>query len=150
MWQDAHDVYLESRVMAADPVELVAMLYQASSGAVRDARRYLAEGDIAARSKSITRAQEILLELAGSLDPKAGEISARLGSLYSYMLERLLDANLRQVDEPLAEVLGLLATLEEAWSGVSRETKPAPQAESRWGQAMPFDAAPEVAHAWSF
>jgi hypothetical protein len=33
-----HDAYLESRILAADPVELVNLLYQACQHSVREAR----------------------------------------------------------------------------------------------------------------
>ena len=39
MWTDGHDAYLESRVLTADPIELVNLLYQACTEAVRGARR---------------------------------------------------------------------------------------------------------------
>jgi flagellar protein FliS len=61
----------------------------------------------------------VLLELATSLDSEqAPELAKRLGGLYSYMQQRLLEANLRQQDAPLADVLSLLTTLAEAWKAV--------------------------------
>src|SRR5947209_20393980 len=97
MWNNAHNAYLESRILSAGPIELVNLLYQGCTGAVREARHYLASGDIAARSRSITKASEILIELASSLDlERGGEISQGLGQLYHYMLRRLTEANLQQ------------------------------------------------------
>jgi flagellar secretion chaperone FliS len=149
MWNDAHDAYLESRVLSADPVELVALLYQACTAAVREARAHLAEGRIAERSRAISRAHAILAELTSSLDfARGGEISERLAHLYDYMSRRILEANLQQADAPLAEVLGLLATLAEGWEGVQRELAPAAPAESGWAHAVAEEPAAE--HAWSF
>ena len=48
MWKDA---YLESRVLSANPLELICILYQFALDSVRDARRHLAAGDIVARSR---------------------------------------------------------------------------------------------------
>jgi flagellin-specific chaperone FliS len=56
MWQNAHDAYVESRILSAGPVELVRLLYQGAAGAVRDARRHLASGEIRQRSGSISKA----------------------------------------------------------------------------------------------
>ena len=152
MWQNAHDTYLEDRVLSADPIELVHLLYQACTAAVREARRHLASGEIIARSRSISKACDILWELTGSLDhTRGGEISQRLGQLYPYMQRRLLEANFQQSDEPLAEVLGLLATLTEAWESLTREAKPAARAESPWSHMPPQE--PDYARAsgsWSF
>ena len=151
MWQNAHDAYLESRVLSADPLELVHLLYEAAIAAVREARRYLAEGEIAARSRSITRAFGILQELVAALDhDRGGEISGRLAQLYDYMQRRLLEANFQQTDQPLAEVLGLLATLAEAWQGVKRQTQPAAPPENPWAQRPPVEAATAYgSSAWS-
>src|ERR1043166_2646259 len=108
MYPNAYETYLEGRIASADPLELGKLLYQGASDAVRDARRYLEAGEISARSRAISKACEILTELTVSLDHAAGgEISSRLAQLYDYMQRRLLDANFRQADEPLVEVLGL-------------------------------------------
>jgi flagellar protein FliS len=160
MWNSGHDAYLESRVLAADPVELVSLLYQACTQAVREARCYLAAGQIAERSREINKACAIVIELATSLDhERGGEISQRLALLYDYMERRLLQANMQQSDAPLADVLGLLTTLSEAWAGVRQpEEKPAtesskslPPAESRWTQSAtqsPTSLSP-AQNAWS-
>ena len=142
MWHDAHDAYLESRIQSADPIQLVRLLYQGATAAVREARSRLAAGEIAERSRAISKAHAILTELTVSLDhQRGGDLSARLAQLYDYMMRRLLEANFRQMDEPLAEVLGLLATLGEAWDGIQEHPEPVEQAESPWAQ-MPQEAAP--------
>lgn len=152
MWQNAHDAYLESRILSADPIELVNLLYQACTGAVREARCHLANGEISARSRSITKACEIVIELTTSLDHShGGEISQRLAQLYDYMLRRLTEANMQQSDAPLAEVLGLLSTLSEAWEGLKRNTQPAAVTANPWAQALPQESAPVcAAQGWSF
>lgn len=112
----ARDAYLESKVLSADPVELVRILYEAALEAVANARRSLRQGDIAARSNEITRAQLVLTELGLSIDhERGGAVSRNLAELYDYMQRRLIQANLEQADSPLAEVARLLETLLEGW-----------------------------------
>ena len=124
MWRDA---YLDTKVLSADPLELVHILYEHTLAMVDDARRHLAEGKIAARGQSITRAIAAIDELDSSLDRQAGgSIARNLAALYQYMRGRLLTANIRQEDAPLAEVEKLLRTLNEAWSSI----RPAAQAET--------------------
>jgi flagellar protein FliS len=155
MYRNANDAYLENRVLSADPIELVRMLYQAADGAVRAARGHLAAGDIAARSNAIVRACDILAELTGSLDrDRGGEIADRLAQLYDYITRRLVEANTLQQDAPLAEALGLLGTLEEGWDGVQQALQtavPAPTpAPNPWEQPAPPDPAPAfVSNPWS-
>jgi flagellar protein FliS len=158
MWNRAQDAYLESKVMSADPVELIRMLYQTGVSAVQDARRHLADGKIMERSKAITKASQVVIQLGGALDhERGGELAQRLASLYDYMLRRLLEANFKQSDEPLAEVLSLLATLAEGWEGVRPAAKPElerespPSTASAWNPEATADASAECAeHAWSF
>ena len=110
------DAYLESKILTADPLELVRMLYRAARDATRRAQTYLAAGGIAERSREISTALSILSELCASLDPaRGGPLSHSLAELYDYMQRRLLEANLRQKPEPLAEVESLLVTLLEGW-----------------------------------
>ena len=119
MWQSVQESYIESRILTASPIELVAMLYDGAIAAVRDARRQLAQGDIAARSRAITKACEILIELTQGLDhARGGEISMRLAQLYDYIQHRLIEGNIQQSDAPLAEALGLLSTMAEGWHGL--------------------------------
>lgn len=149
MSQSPYEAYIEDRVLSAEPVELVHLLYQAASSAIRDARRHLAEGDIAARSRAISKACGIVLELATVLDhERGGEISRKLGQLYEYIHHRLLEANFQQKDEPLAEVLGLVATLSEAWEPLAvKAASPVPAA-NPWAQA-PEPAMAGAGRAWS-
>ena len=111
------NTYEEQQILSASPVELVKILHTAAVRAVQNARENLRAGDIGARSREISRAQLILLELATSVDPTKGEdVGERLLALYGYMHGRLVEANAEQKEEPLAEVGNLLGTLQEAWS----------------------------------
>jgi flagellar secretion chaperone FliS len=152
MWRNAYDTYLEDRILSADPVELVHMLYQAASTAIADARRHLAEGRIKERATAISKACDILLELNTSLDyERGGALSERLANLYGYMHRRLIEANFRQSDDCLAEVGSLLATLEEAWEAVRQDAHRTEQKESSWIPAMAQEQEfAQSSNAWSF
>ena len=126
---NANDRYLEARVLSASPMELVRLLYGAAIQSVREARRHLAQGDIRQRSREISRAMEIAVELSGALDlERGGAVAERLAALYDYIQRRLFEANLEQQDAPLAEVLGLFETLQQAWEAVPQEPAAMPAA----------------------
>jgi flagellar protein FliS len=150
MWKDA---YLESRVLSADPLELIRMLYQHALDSVRAARKHLAEGDIAARSKGISQAIAAVSELTASLDHSAGgSISRNLEQLYHYISQRLFEANLKQQDGPLAEVETLLVTLSEAWKPQIAEPVrefPVEATLPAMASGMWQDSARGDAHSWS-
>jgi len=153
-WKTA---YLETRVLSASPVELIGILYEYATLSVQDARNGLAQGSIHERSKAISKAIGILGELESSLDhEQGGEIASNLGRLYRYMRERLTTANLKQADEPIAEVERLLKTVGEAWYTIGLERNAlGNDAHSRnvpaeWG-ALPMSepSGDFVTHSWS-
>jgi flagellar secretion chaperone FliS len=149
MYNAATDAYLESRVLSASPTELVHLLYLAAIENVRDARRRLAEGDIEGRGKAITKAMAIIVELAASLDiERGGEIARRLAALYVYMMERLADANFHQSDGLLAETLGLLSTLSEAWQPAEQAPQKPEHASGEWNPAMAQESS-HVSNSWT-
>lgn len=126
MPNDALDSYLESRILTADGVQLIQILYQAAIDAAELARACLAKGDIAGRSKAISKAHAIVTELEVSLDQEAGgEVGRSLRETYCYLRGRLVEANLEQRDAPLEEVARLLRVILEAWQNVPAGVRPA-------------------------
>jgi flagellar protein FliS len=150
MWKDA---YLESRVLSANPLELICILYQYALDSVRDARQHLAAGDIAARSRAICQAFGAVSELDRSLNhAEGGAISRNLVELYQYMRQRLTEANMRQKDAPLAEVESLLTKLSEAWKAASMQQAPqstAVQTGAQFPAAAWRESCGGDAHTWS-
>ena len=127
--------YFEQAILHAEPVKLIGMIYQQAISSVREAREHLREKRIQERSDAIMRAYRALTELNAALRPESSpEIASRLMGLYSYMMQRLLDANAQQADAPLEEVLGLLSTLAEGWASVAENLAPVEDTggKSRW------------------
>jgi flagellar protein FliS len=115
--------YFEQMILSASPVGLIRLLYQKAIASVRDARESLREGRIADRCAAINKAYAVLTELSGSLRAEeASDLAGRLKNLYSYMQAKLVEANTQQSDVPMAEVLGLLTTLSEAWNQIPDTT----------------------------
>jgi len=116
-------VGVETGVMGANPHRLILMLYQGARKAIAQARLHLQQGNIGPRGEAISKAIRIIGSgLQASLNKDVGsEIPLRLDALYSYMIRRLVEANVNESETMLIEVDGLLATLEEAWMGISAE-----------------------------
>jgi flagellar secretion chaperone FliS len=113
---NARDTYLESRILTADPLELVRVLYRAAIEAVEEARQALADSDIQRRTRNINRAIEILTELTSSLQRgQESAVQRNLVELYDYMQRKLLEAHFQQTEPPLIEVSGLLRTVLDGW-----------------------------------
>ena len=135
MRNNPYQNYLEDEVLTADPIKLIVLLYRGAIDSVTSARRHLATGDIRARSRSITKAMEIVSELARTLDyERGGNVSTELVRIYEYVLVALSEANVTQTDEPLAHSKGLLSTLLMGWEGI----------QSKEASGSPASAGPEM------
>lgn len=110
-------VEVETSVLAANPHKLILMLFDGALQAIATASLAMESKDIPTKGASISRAIEIITNgLRASLDADAGgQLAEQLRSLYDYMADRLLYANLHNSRPALDEVAGLLRELRDAW-----------------------------------
>ena len=167
--QQAQRDYLKSRVLSAQPAELVEMLYQIAIQSLKKAIGYLKSGDALARAGEISRAQEAVNELMTALDHSVGaSFTQTLASLYAYIQQQILKGHAGKSEEALQRAINLLTTLQEGWSGVCTElakanqpvTVAAPQIEPEQEQEQPVgsgdrsgdyyqEAVPVTSRGWS-
>lgn len=111
------DPYLEYKrnsIMTASPEELVMMLYNGIIRFVNEAKQAIDDRNIEGAHNSITRAQDIVLELMSTLDMQY-DISKNLYSIYDYISRRLIEANLKKDKVALDEVESLVSDLKDTW-----------------------------------
>lgn len=115
-----NNVGLATTVMSADPHMLISLLYDGALLAIARAREETATKQIEAKGQSISKAIAIIGEgLNASLDQKAGgKLAEDLSALYSYMVKRLVDANIQNDISILDEVAKLLGELKGAWDTI--------------------------------
>ena len=116
-------VGVETGVLAADPHQLVTMLYDGALLAIGRAKEQMAEKMTGAKGQSISKAIAIIGEgLNASLDKEAGgALAIQLSDLYSYMVQRLVRANVNNDPAMLDEVSRMLSDLREAWVTIRPE-----------------------------
>jgi flagellar protein FliS len=112
--------YLEAKVSAASPMELIAVLYEALAREVRTAADGIDAADPARKGAAIGRALDILGVLRTSLDHRrGGEIATNLERVYVYWTGRLTVANARMERAPLDEIGRQVGALRGAWSATA-------------------------------
>lgn len=116
--QRAAQQYRTAQVATADPARLVLMLYDGAIRFATQGREAVEQGDFEAANRHLGRAQDIVTELAASLDFDAGEISVNLEQLYEFINRRLVEANVKKDTAPLGEALNLLQELRDAWAQI--------------------------------
>ena len=113
--------YREMEIKTATPEMVIVKLYQGALRFIRTAKQHQEAGEIANRAAAIARALAIVNELQHSLNlAEGGEIARNLDSLYFFVTDRLLEANVRGTLQPLDDAAGVLTTLGEAWSEISQ------------------------------
>jgi flagellar protein FliS len=115
MMNDARAAYMGASVATADPAQLLVLL---CNRLVLDVRRALVaqeqdQHDEAHRQ--LVHAQEIVLELRSSLDPKAFRGGPELAALYDYVYSRLVHANVHRDLVATTECATLVAEIAETW-----------------------------------
>jgi flagellar secretion chaperone FliS len=109
--------YLANTVNAASPEQLMLMLYDGAVRFVSLAIQAIDNGQIDKRAYYINKTSAIVSEFAATLDHNQdAKLAEDLDALYSYMLGRLMNANLKNTTEPLHEVKTMLADLRATWA----------------------------------
>lgn len=112
---------VETGVISASPHQLIVMLFEGAIVAISNAQQHMQAGNIAAKGQSISKAIAIIDSgLRASLDKKVGgEIAVSLDSLYEYMNNRLILANIKNQVDLLIEVQNLLRDLKTSWEAIA-------------------------------
>ncbi|PKO64455.1 MAG: flagellar export chaperone FliS [Betaproteobacteria bacterium HGW-Betaproteobacteria-16] len=107
-------------VQGADPHQLVNLLFDALLQAMNQARGALERGDMETKAKALSKAVRILEEgLRGGLNlQEGGELAQRLQAVYSYSVQRLTLANMRNEDALISEVTSLIEPVAQSWKDI--------------------------------
>lgn len=116
--------YKKASVTTKDQGTLILMLYDGAIRFLKIAVKKIETQELEDAHTNITRAKNIISELLTSLDAdNSGRVGTSLKSLYVYMFNRLIDANIQKNNAYLLEVVELLEELREGWRGVINKKK---------------------------
>lgn len=134
--------YVDDTVSTASPAKLLTMLYDRLVSDLQRAEAEQQVGDRVAASAHLVHAQEIVHELAATLDIDAWDGAARLMSVYMYLITELVNANVSGDPERTAACRELVEPLRDAWHQAAREVSGATPLEMTAAPAAPraFDA----------
>ena len=111
-----HNAYKHNEVSTSSQGKLILMMYEGASKFTTMAIKCMDEEDIAGKATYIRKTHDIINELSVSLDlKKGGEVSARLETLYQFVLRQLTLANIKADRKALESILKVLEPLEDAW-----------------------------------
>lgn len=120
------EAYRQTMVQSRSPLELVVMLYDGALRFLKETEEAMRRGDLIAKRDALSKSFAILSELQSTLNvDQGGDTAASLDSLYTYMINRLTEANLQKNPAPVQEVITLLSGLRDAWAAVAQAPPPA-------------------------
>lgn len=111
--------YANNKVMTASPAELTLMLYE---GAIKFSNLALVgieEKNVQKAHDNIMKVEQIIEEFQATLDHKY-PVAKDFDEVYSYLMLRLREANLKKDREIMEEVLEHLRTMRDTWKEVIR------------------------------
>jgi flagellar protein FliS len=114
------NVGMETSVNAADPHELVNLLFTALLQSLSAIQSALQRGDNGTKVREIGRSIRLLDEgLGASLnEQQGGELAGNLRALYDYCVMRLTQANMKNDLSLVEEVQRLITPLAQGWTQI--------------------------------
>jgi len=107
--------YLSDRVATASPQQLLVMLYDRLALDLERGEDLLVRGERQVAGEQIQHAQEIVLELRATLKVELWEGGPRLAALYAWLLQELIQANLKGDVRRVRDCRKVVEPLRDAW-----------------------------------
>jgi flagellar protein FliS len=107
--------YLGDSVATASPHQLLVMLYDRLALDLERGEEALVEGDRDRAREQLLHAQEIVMELRASLRVEVWDGGPRLAALYAWLLQELIQANLKGDVRRVRDSRRIVEPLRDAW-----------------------------------
>lgn len=111
------DQYKRDYITMASPIDLIIMLYEGGIKQLKLAKIHKENNELDKVSECFQKAEDIILELVGSLNLSIS-ISENLLELYQFMLDEIVEANLTKDMKRIDPVIEMMTSLYEAWNEI--------------------------------
>ena len=118
--QSAYATYQNSKIMTATPAELTLMLYEGAIKFCNIAIMGVEQKDIQKAHTNIRKVQNIIAEFRTTLN-HSYPVAKDFENVYSYLSDRLVEANIKKDKDLLEEALGQIRTMRDLWKEVMRK-----------------------------
>ena len=119
---NAYAKYNNSKILTASPAELTLMLYDGAIKFCNIAIMGIEQNDIEKAHTNIRKVERIIDEFRSTLDRKYA-VAEDFDRVYVYLLQRLLEANIKKDKAILEEVNMHLRSMRDNWKEVMRINK---------------------------
>lgn len=114
---NGYAAYQNSKIMTASPAELTLMLYDGAIKFCNIAIVGIEKKDVEKAHNNIIKVERIIIEFQSTLDHNY-PVAKDFDQVYTYLIRRLREANIKKDPEILEEVLKHLRTMRDTWKEV--------------------------------
>lgn len=117
--RNAQNVYKQNQILNASPKKLVVLLYDGCIKNMKLAELSIAENKLDQANTALIKAQDIIAELAGTLNKdQGGQIAQDLSDIYEYLMTKLIEANRTKDVAIIQKNREMMEELREAWAEI--------------------------------
>lgn len=121
---NAYNAYKNNSVNFASKEQLLLMLVDGAVKFSKIARQAMVDKDIKKAHENIVKTQDIFYELMVTLDVnKGGEWVKNLMAVYQFIVDRLVQANLKKDLQIMNEVIPLIEEVKDMWDQAYKISK---------------------------
>ncbi|WP_035289842.1 flagellar export chaperone FliS [Clostridium sp. KNHs214] len=121
---NAYNAYKNNSVNFASKEQLLLMLVDGAVKFSKIARQAMVDKDIKKAHENIVKTQDIFYELMVTLDVnKGGEWAKNLMAVYQFIVDRLVQANLKKDVQIMNEVIPLIEEVKDMWDQAYKVSK---------------------------
>lgn len=117
-----YSAYNTNRIMTATPAELTLMLYEGAIKFCNIAIMGVEEKNVEKAHNNIVKVENIVGEFIATLNHKY-PVAEDFEKIYNYLMDRLIEANMKKDKDILEEVLGYLREMRDTWKEVMKQAK---------------------------
>lgn len=118
--QEYQQIATTNSIDESSPHRLIQLMMEHALTRINFARGHMERQEIEKKGKNIGDAITVINGLQVSLNHKANrKMAENFDALYTYMMRRLLDANMKDDAAALDEVAGLLREVKDAWDAIA-------------------------------
>lgn len=116
MYTNAYGVYKNNSVNFASKEQMLLMLLDGAVKFAKRAKLAIQEKNIKLAHDNIIRTQDIFTELKVTLDTNAGDWAKQMFNIYSFINDRLFQANIKKDEAIMDEVIPLIEEVRNTWN----------------------------------
>ncbi len=112
------NAYRKTSVTTASKEQVLVMLYEGAINHLKRASEACQKNDLATKGTAVGKAHDIINELSNTLNFEVGgDIAVNLENLYMFMIEQIIQGNIKNDHTKFDQVKKLMENLLEGWKG---------------------------------